>query len=127
VFENRVLRRIFGPKRDEVIGGRRKLHNKGLHNLTSSPNIIRITKSRRMKWAGFVARLREMRNVYKILMGKPEWKRPLRRPRRRWEDDIKISYILREIGYGDVDWIQLAEDRDQWMDFVNTMMNIQLS
>jgi hypothetical protein len=82
VFENRVLRRIFGPKRDGVTGGRRKLHNEELHNLHSSPSIIRIIKSRRMRWAGHVARMGEKRNVYRLLIGKPEGKRPLRRPRR---------------------------------------------
>jgi hypothetical protein len=84
VFENRVLRRIFGPKRDEVIGGWRKLHNEGLHNLNSSPNIIRMIKSKRMRWVGYVAYRGEMRNVYKILVGKPEGKRPLGIPRHRW-------------------------------------------
>jgi hypothetical protein len=83
VFENRVLRRICGPKRDGVAGGWRKLHNEELHNLYSSPNIIRIIKSRRMRWAGLVARIGEKRNVYRILIGKPEGKRPLGRPRRR--------------------------------------------
>jgi hypothetical protein len=79
-FESRVLR-IFGPKRDEVTGGWRKLHNEGLHNLYSSPSIIRIIKSRRMRWMGHVARMGEKRNAYRILMGNPEVKRPLRRPR----------------------------------------------
>jgi hypothetical protein len=84
VFENRVLRRIFGPNRDEVMGEWRKLHNKELHNLYSSPDIIRQVKSRRMRWAGNVARMGEERKVYKVLVEKPEGKRPLRRPRRRW-------------------------------------------
>jgi hypothetical protein len=83
MFENRVLRRIFGPKRDEVPGDWRKLHNEELHNLHSSPDIIRQIKSRRMRWAGHVARMREERKVYKVLVGKPEGKRPLGRPRRR--------------------------------------------
>jgi hypothetical protein len=96
VFENRVLRRIYGPKSDEVIGGWRKLHNEELHNLYCSPSIIRITKLRRMRWVGHVARMGEKRNAYKILVGKPEGKRPLGRPRRRWEDNIRID--LREIG-----------------------------
>jgi hypothetical protein len=77
VFENRVLRKIFGPKRDEVIGGWRKLHNEELHNMYCSPSIIRIIKSRRMRWAGHVDRMGEKRNTYRILMGKPEGKRPL--------------------------------------------------
>jgi hypothetical protein len=98
VFENRVLRRIFGPKRDEVTGEWRRLHNEELHNLYSSPDIIRQIKSRRMRWAGHVARMGEERNVYKVLMGKPGGKRPLRRPRRRWEDGIRMD--LREISWG---------------------------
>jgi hypothetical protein len=86
VFENRVLRRIYGPKRDEVTGYWRKLHNEELHNLYSSPNIIRMIESRRMRWAGRVARMGETRNAYRILVGKPEEKRPLGRPRCRWVD-----------------------------------------
>jgi hypothetical protein len=112
VFENRVLRRIFGPKRDEVTGEWGKLHIEKLHILYSSPNIIKQIKSRRMRWAGQVARMEEERNVYRVLMGKPGGKRPLGRPRRRWEDGIRID--LREIGWGSVDWIQLAQDRDRW-------------
>jgi hypothetical protein len=88
VFENRVMR-IFGPKRNEVIGGCRKLHNEELHNLYCSPSIIRIIKSRRMRWAGHVARMGENENENRILIGKPEGKRPLRRPRCRWEDSNK--------------------------------------
>jgi hypothetical protein len=94
VYVNRVLRRIFGPKRDEVTGQRRKLHSGELHNLYSSPNDIRLMKSRRMRWAGHVARMGEGRNVYRVLVGKPEGKRP----RRRWEDGIKMD--LRKIGWG---------------------------
>jgi hypothetical protein len=97
VFENGVLRRIFGPYRDEVTEEWRKLHNKELHILYSSPNIIRQIKSRRMRWAGHVARMGEERNAYKVLMGKPEGERPLGRPRRRWEDEIRMD--LREIGW----------------------------
>jgi hypothetical protein len=96
VFENRVLRRIFGHKRDKVTGDWRKLHNGELHNLYSSPDIIRQIKSWRMRWAGHVARMGEGRNVYRVLVGKPEGKRPLGRPRRRWEDGIKMD--LMEIG-----------------------------
>jgi hypothetical protein len=124
VFENRVLRRIFGRKRDEVTGEWRKLHNEELHILYSSPDIIRQVKSRRMRWAGHVARMREERNVFRVLMGKPEGKRPLGRPRRRWEDGIRID--LRETGWGIVDWIQLAQDRDRWRDVVNTVMNLRV-
>jgi hypothetical protein len=96
VFENRVLRRIFGPTRDEVTGEWRKLHSGELHNLYSSPDIIRQVKSRRMRWAGHVARMGKGRNVYRVLVGKPEGKRPLGRPRCRWEDGIKMD--LEEIG-----------------------------
>jgi hypothetical protein len=90
-FENRVLRGVFGPKRDEVIGGWRKLHNEELHNLYCSPSIIRIIKSWRMRWAGHVAPIGVKRNAYRILVGKPEAKRPLRRSRCRWEDKIKMD------------------------------------
>jgi hypothetical protein len=88
VFENRVLRRIFRPKRDEVTGDWRKLHNEELNNLYSSPNIVRVIKSRRMGWAGPVARTVGGRGVYRVLVGKPEGKKPLGRPRRRWEHNI---------------------------------------
>jgi hypothetical protein len=111
VFENRVLRRIFGPKRDEVTGGWRKLHNEELHGLYSSPSIVRVIKARRMRWAGHVARMGEVRGAYNILVGGHEGRRPLGRPRRRWEDNIKMN--LRETGFGDVDWIHLAQDRDR--------------
>jgi hypothetical protein len=92
VFENRVLRRIFGPKRDEVTGGWRKLHNEELHNLYSSPSIIRIIKSRRMRWAGDVARMGEKRNTCRILVGKPKGRRPRGRPTCRWVDNIKMDF-----------------------------------
>jgi hypothetical protein len=98
VLENRVLRRIFGPKRDEETEEWRKLHNGELHNLYSSPDIIRQIRSRRMRWAGHVARMGEGRNVYRVSVGKPDGKRPLGRPRRRWEDGIKME--LRETGWG---------------------------
>jgi hypothetical protein len=106
VFENRVLRRIFGPKRDGVTGCCRKLHNEKLHNLYSSTSTIRIIKWRRMRWAGHVARMGEKRNVYRLLVGKPEGKIPLRRPRRRWIDNIKMDLL--EIGLSVVDWIGVA-------------------
>jgi hypothetical protein len=92
-FENGVLRRIFGPKRDEKTGDCRKLHNEVLHNLYSSPNVIRMIKSRRTRWAGHVARMGEHRNAYRILVGKPEGKSPLGRPRRTSVDNIKIDLL----------------------------------
>jgi hypothetical protein len=98
VFENKVLRRIFGPKRDEVTGEWRRLHNKELYALYSSPSIIRVVKSRRLRWAGHVARMGERRGAYRALVGKPEERRPLGRPRRIWEDNIKMN--LREVGWG---------------------------
>jgi hypothetical protein len=100
VFENRVLRRIFGRKRDEVTGEWRKLNSGELHKLYSSPDIIRQMKSRRMRWAGHVARMGEGRNVYRVLVGKPEGRRQLGRLRRRWEDGIRVD--LRGIGCRDV-------------------------
>jgi hypothetical protein len=96
VSENRVLRKVFGPKRDEVTGEWRKLHNEELNDLYSSPNIARVVKSRRMGWAGHVERMGEERGVQSVLVGKPEGKRPLGRPRRRWEDNIKMD--LQEVG-----------------------------
>jgi hypothetical protein len=124
VFENRVLRRIFGPKRDDVTGDWRKLHNEGLHNLYSSPNIIRIIKSRSMKWAGHLARMGETRNAYRILVGMPEAKGTLGRPKRMWVDNIKMD--IRERAWGGMDWIDLAQDRDQWRALVSTVMNLRV-
>jgi hypothetical protein len=111
VFENRALRRIFGPKRDEVTSGWRKLRNEELYGLYSSPSIVRVIKARRMRWAGHVARMGEVRCAYIILVWRPEGRRPLGRPRRRWEDNIKMD--LREVGFGDVDWIRWDQDRDR--------------
>ena len=122
VFENNVLRKIFGSKRDVITGQWRKLHNTELHALYSSPNIIRNPKSRRLRWAGHVARMEQFRNTCRVLVGKPESKRPLGRPRHRWEDDIKID--LREVGCDPRDWIALAEDRDQWRAYVWAVMNL---
>jgi hypothetical protein len=121
VFENRVLRRIFGPKRDEVMGGWRKLHNEELRDLYFSPSIIRIMKSRRMRWAGQVARKGEKRNAYRLLVGKSEGKRSLGRPRHRWVD---IRMDLEEVGWSDVDWIGLAQDRNRWRVLVNSVLNL---
>jgi hypothetical protein len=123
VFENRVLRRIFGPKREED-GSWRKLHNDKLHNLYSSPNIVRVIKSRRMRWAGHVARMGEGRGVYRVSVGKPESKRPLGRPRLRWEDNIKMG--LGEIGIDGANWIQLAQNRAQWRVFGSTVMKLRV-
>jgi hypothetical protein len=124
VFENSVLRRIFGPKRDEVTGEWRKLHNEELHDLYSSPSIIRIIKTRRMRWAGHVARIGEKRNGYSLLVGKPEGRRPLGRPRRRWLDNIRMDLV--EVGWGDVNWTGLAEDRDRWRALVNSVLNCRV-
>jgi hypothetical protein len=118
-----VLRRIFGPKREED-GSWRKLHNDELHSLYSSPNIVRVIKSKRTRWEGHVARMREGRGIYRVLVGRPECKRPLGRPRRRWEDNIKMD--LREIGIYGANWIQLAQDRVQWWVFVITVMNLRV-
>ncbi|KAJ4450653.1 hypothetical protein ANN_02082 [Periplaneta americana] len=124
IFENSVLRKIFGAKRDEVTGEWRKLHNAELHALYSSPDIIRNIKSRRLRWAGHVARMGESRNAYRVLVGRPEGKRPLGRPRRRWEYNIKMD--LREVGYDGRDWINLAQDRDQWRAYVRAAMNLRV-
>jgi hypothetical protein len=122
VFESRVLRKIFGPKREED-GSWRKLHSVELHNLYSSPNIVRVIKARRLRWAGHVARMEEGRGVYRVLVGRPEGKRPLGRPGRRWEDNIKMD--LKEIGIDGANWIELAQDGVQWRAFVNTVMNLR--
>jgi hypothetical protein len=98
----------------------RKLHDDELHKLYSSPNIFWVIKSRRMRWAGHVARMVEGRGVYRVLVGRPEGKRTLGRPRRRWEDNIKMD--LREIGIDGANWIRLTQDRVQWRAFVNTAM-----
>jgi len=124
VFENRVLRRIFGPKRDEVTGEWRKLHNEDLYNLYCSPNIVWVIKSKRMRWAGHVARMGERRGVYRVLVGKPEGKRPLGRPEHRWEDNIKMD--LQEVECGGMDWIELAQDRDRWRALVYVVMNLRV-
>jgi hypothetical protein len=124
VFENKVLRRIIGPKKDEVTGEWRKLHNEELRDLYSSPSIIRIIKSRRMKWVGHVARMGDKRNAYRLLVGKPEGNRPLGRPRRRWVDNIKMD--LEEVGWDDVDWIDLAKDRNRWRAVMNSVLNLRV-
>jgi hypothetical protein len=106
-----VLRRILGPKRDEMTGEWRKLHNEEIHDLYASPSIIRIMKVRMMRWAGHVVRIGEKRNVYRFLVGKPEGRRPLGRPKRKWFDNIRMDLL--GVGWGDVDWIGLAQDRDR--------------
>jgi hypothetical protein len=121
VFENRVLWKIFGPKREED-GSWRKLHNDELHSLYSSRNIVRVIKSRRMRWAGHVARMGEGRGVFRVLIGRPDGKRPLGRSRCRWEDSIKLD--LREIGIDGAICIRLAQDRVQWRAFVSTVVNV---
>ena len=123
MFENRVLRRVFGPKRDEVTGEWRKLHNEEFKDLYSLPNIVRVVKSRRMRWAGHVVGMWEGRCVHRVLVGKPEGKRPLGRPRRRWESNIKMD--LQGVGGGG-DWMELAQDRDRWRTLVNKVMNFRV-
>jgi hypothetical protein len=123
VFENRVLR-VFGPRRHEVTGEWRKLRNGELHDLCSSPSIIRIMKSRRMRWAGHVARMGEKRNACRLLVGKPEGKRPLGKPTRRWVNSIRMDLV--EVGWGDVDWIGLAQDRDRRRALVNSVLNLRV-
>jgi len=119
-----VLRRVFGPKRDEVTWEWRKLHNEELSDLYSLPNIVRVVKSRRMKWAGHVALMGEGRGVHRVLVGKPEGKRPLGRPRRRWEDNIKMD--LQEVGGDFEDLMELTQDRDSWRALVSTVMNVRV-
>ena len=122
VFENMVLRRIFGPRRDEVTGEFRRLHSKELSDLYSSPNIVRVIKSRRMRWAGHVSGMGEEREAYRVLMGKPEGKRPFGIPRRRCVDNICVD--LQEVGCECVDWIGLAQGRDSWRTLLSAVMNL---
>ena len=124
MFETMVLRRIFRPRRDEVTGEWRRLHNEELNDLYTSPNILRVIKSRRMRWARHVARMDEERGVYRVLVGKPEGKRPLGRPRRRWVDNNMMD--LQEVGCGYMDWIGLAQDRDRWRTLVSAVMNLRV-
>ena len=124
VFEIRVLRRVFVSKRDEVTGEWRKLHNEELNDLYYLPNIVRVVKSRRMRWADHVACMGKDRGVHRVLVGKPEGKRPLGRPRRRWEDISKLD--LQEVGGGHGDWMELAQDRDGWRSLVGTVRNFRV-
>jgi hypothetical protein len=125
VFENRVLRKVFGPKRDEVTGEWRKLHNEEMNDLYSLPNIVRVVKSRRMRWAGHVARMGEARDVHRVLVGRPEEKSPLGKPRRRWEDNIKMH--LQKVGGGRGDWMELAQDRERWRALVGTVRDFRVA
>jgi hypothetical protein len=125
VFENRVLRRIFGPKRDEVMGGWRELHNEELHDLYSSLSIIRIIRSRRMRWTEHVARMGEKRTAYRLLVRNREGKSPLGRPRRRCVDNIRMDLV--EIGWVGVHWIGLTQDRYRWRALVNALMILRIA
>jgi len=122
VFENRMFRRIFGPKRNEVKGEWRKLRNEELNDVYCSLSTVRVIKSRRMRWAGHLTRMLERGGVYRV--GKPEGKRPLGRPRRRWEDNINMG--LQEVGCGSMDWIELDQDRDRWWALVTAVMNLRV-
>ena len=124
MFESMVLRRIFGPRRVEVTGEWRRLHNEELNDLYCSPNIVRVIKSRRMRWAGHVVRMGEERGVYRVLFAKREGRRPLGRPRRRWMDNIRMD--LQEVVCGYMDSIGLAQDRDRWGTVVSAVMNLRV-
>jgi hypothetical protein len=124
MFENKVLNRIFEPRKDEGTGDWRNLHNEKLHDLYSLPSVIRIINSRRMRWAGHVAWVGEKRNVYRLLVGKPEGKRPIGRPRRRWMNNIKMDLL--EIGLNIVDWIGLAQDRYRCRALVDLVMKLRV-
>jgi len=124
VLENMVLRRIFEPRRDEVTGEWRRLHNEELNDLYSSPNIARVIKSRRMRWAGHVARMGEERGMYRVLVGKPEGRRPLGRRSRRWVDNIRTD--LQEVRCGYIDWIGLAQGRERCRTLVSAVMNLRV-
>jgi hypothetical protein len=124
MFENRVLRRMFGPKRDGVTGEWRKPHNEELHNLYSLSSIIRIFRSRRMRWMGHVEQMGEKRIVYRLLVGKPQGKRPLGGPRRRWIGNVKMGLL--EIAFIVVEWIGLAQVRYRWRALVNVVLNLRV-
>ena len=124
MFENMVLRRIFGPRRKEVTREWRRLYNEELNDLYPSPNIVRVIKSRRMRRAGHVVRMGEGRGLYRVLAGKPEGRRPLGRPRRRWV--VNIGMHLQEVGCEYTDWIGLAQDRGMWRTLVGAVMNLRV-
>jgi hypothetical protein len=121
-FENTVLRRVFEPKRDDSTGEWRNLHNDELNDLYSLPNIVWVVKSRRMRWAGHVARMGEEKGVHRVLVGNPEGKKPLGRSRRRWEDKRDLQVV--EGGRGD--WMELVQDRDRWRALVSTVKNLRV-
>ena len=124
MFEKSVLRRTFVPKRVKVKREWRKLHDNELNDLYCSPNSVRVIKLRRMRWTGHVASMGERRSAYKVLVGKPEGKRPLGRPRRRWESNIKMD--LQEVGCGGVDWNELDQDRDRWRALLNVIKTLRV-
>ena len=124
MIENRVLRRLFGRKRDKVTGEWRKLHNEEISDLYSLPNIVRVVKLRRMRWAVHVARMGEGRGVHRVLVGKPEGKRPSGRPIHRWDYNIKMD--VEEVGGGCGDWKELARDRDRWCALVSMVRNFRV-
>ena len=119
-----VLMKTFGPRRDEVTGEWRRLHNEDLNDLYCSPNIVRVIKSRRMRWAGHVAYMGEESGVYRVLVGKMEGRRPLGRPRRRWVDNIRMN--IQEVGCGYMDWIGLAQDTERWRTLVSEVKNLRV-
>jgi len=121
VFQNRLLRRIFGPKRDEETREWRKLQNEEPNDLYCSPSTVQVIKSRRMRWAGHVAHMGEKKGIYRVLMGEPGEKRPLGRPRRRWENNIKMK--LQEVGCEGTGWIDVGQDRKRWRALVNAVWN----
>jgi hypothetical protein len=124
VFANRVLRKTFGPKRDEVRGEWRKLHNEELNDLYCSPNLVRVIKSRRNGWVVYVACMGVGRSVFRVLVGKPEGKRPLGTPRRRWEDNIKMYF--QEMGCEGMDWTDVVQVTDRWLTPVNAVINFRV-
>jgi hypothetical protein len=124
VFENRVLRRVLGSRRDEVTGEWRKLYNEELSDLYSLPNIVHVVKSRRMRLVGHVAHMGEGRGVHRVLVGKPDGKKPLGRPRRKWDDNIKMD--IPEVGGGCGDWLELDQDRDRRWALVSMVMNFRV-
>jgi hypothetical protein len=124
VFVNRVERRVFEPKRDDVIGEWRKMHNKELNDLYSLPHIVRVVKSIRTRWAGYVMHMGVDRVVHRVLMEKPEGKRPLGRPRHRWEDNIKMD--VQDVVWGHGDGMELPQDRDRWQPIVGKVWDFRV-